>query len=175
MFDLAKLSKHSGQLSLLLNRIVEAVIALLLALLVLDVWLAVVDRYLFHWQLPWPEALARYLMIWAALLAASSGIARREHIGLSLMIGRFPEKTRRVFLVAVDIITLALFAYLVVYGTGFAQKGESRQAMILGMSLLLPFAAVPVSALLCAVQTVLVGMRDLGHYTVGGSSEEVSP
>ena len=174
MFDIGTLSKLSGRLSLTLNRVVEAVIALLLALLVLDVWLAVLDRYLFHWQLPWPEILARYLMIWAALLAASSGIARREHIGLSLMIRHFSPGFRRTLLVAVDFITLMLFVYLAVYGVGFAEKGGSRQAMILGLTLLLPFAAVPVSAALCAVQTLLVGLRDLGYCVVGGQSEEIS-
>ncbi|MEX3008486.1 TRAP transporter small permease [Hoeflea sp. TYP-13] len=166
MFDLKSMSERSGQLSRFLNMVVEAAVATLLGLLVLDVWLAVMDRYLFHWQLPWPEVLARYLMIWAALLAASSGIARREHIGLSVLIRRFPGGARKSVLVAVDLVTLALFVYLVIYGVGFAQKGESRQAMILGLSLLLPFAAVPASAALCAIQTVLVGIRDLGHYTV---------
>lgn len=173
MTDLGKLSKLSGQASFWLNRIVETVIAILLALLVLDVWLAVLDRYLFRWQLPWPEVLARYLMIWAALLAASSGIARREHIGLSLLIRHFSPGVRRALLVAVDMITLTLFVYLAIYGIGFAEKGGSRQAMILGLTLLLPFAAVPVSAGLCAIQTLLVGLRDLGHYAVGGQSEEV--
>ncbi len=172
MSDLGKLSQLSGQASLWLNRIVEAIIAILLALLVLDVWLAVLDRYLFRWQLPWPEVLARYLMIWAALLAASSGIARREHIGLSLLIRHFSPGFRRALLVAVDLITLSLFVYLAIYGIGFAEKGGSRQAMILGLTLLLPFAAVPVSASLCAIQTLLVGVRDLGHYAVGGQSEE---
>ncbi len=167
------LSQRSGQLSHWLNTITEIVIAALLGLLVLDVWLAVLDRYVFHWQLPWPEVLARFLMIWAALLAASCGIARREHIGLSVLVGRIPVRFRRYILVLVDLITLGLFVYLAIYGTEFAQKGGSRQAMILGISLLIPFAAVPVAALLCAVQTLLVGLRDVGHYAVGGQSGEV--
>ncbi|MCB1637400.1 MAG: hypothetical protein KDI15_00975, partial [Thiothrix sp.] len=54
-----------------INTIVEAIVAVLMLLLVLDVWLGVADRYFFHWQLPWPEELARYLMIWAAMLAVS--------------------------------------------------------------------------------------------------------
>ena len=58
-----------------INSVVEGIVAVLMLSLVLDVWLGVVDRYYFHWQLPWPEVLARYLMIWAALLAVSSGIA----------------------------------------------------------------------------------------------------
>jgi len=59
----------AATLSRSLNRVVERIIAALLLVLVLDVWLGVIDRYIFHWQLPWPEELARYLMICAALLA----------------------------------------------------------------------------------------------------------
>lgn len=172
MKRLSSLSHLSGRLSFGLNRLVEAVIATLLALLVLDVWLAVLDRYFFHWQLPWPEVLARYLMIWAALLAASSGIARREHIGLSLMTRRLSPPLRRAVLILVDLMTLALFVYLAIYGTEFAEKGASRQAMILGLTLLIPFAAVPVSAALCAVQTLLVGLRDLGHQSITAQNDE---
>ena len=67
----------AGQISDRLNRAIEAIVAAIMLLLVVDVWLGVLDRYLLHWQLPWPEELARYLMIWAAMLAVSCGIARR--------------------------------------------------------------------------------------------------
>ncbi|MDN3721601.1 TRAP transporter small permease [Roseibium salinum] len=105
-----------------LNFGVEAIIAILMALLVLDVWLGVVDRYFFHWQLPWPEILARYLMIWAAMLAVSSGIARRDHIGLTAAIMRIPAPLRRAVLVVIDLCTLALFLYVFWYGLGFCRK-----------------------------------------------------
>jgi hypothetical protein len=74
-----------------------------MALLVLDVWLGVVDRYYFRWQLNWPEAFARYLMIWAALLAISAGIARRDHIGLMSFVGRLPMRIRRGLLIFADL------------------------------------------------------------------------
>ncbi|WP_417432356.1 TRAP transporter small permease [Kiloniella sp.] len=149
-----------------LNWAVERIVALLMLLLVLDVWLGVVDRYLFHWQLPWPEVLARYLMIWAALLAISAGIARREHIGLSILIDRLPQGIRRPLLVLVDVITFALFAFLCWYGIDFAIGGGNRQAMIFGMTLAMPFAAIPVASAVAAVQVLLVAMRDQGEVII---------
>ncbi|WP_419905849.1 TRAP transporter small permease [Kiloniella sp.] len=146
-----------------LNWIVERLVALLMLLLVLDVWLGVIDRYLFHWQLPWPEVLARYLMIWAALLAISAGIARREHIGLSILIDRLPKFLRRTCLFSVDILTFGLFAFLCWYGIDFANGGSSRQAMIFDMTLAMPFAAIPVSAAIAALQVLFVAFRDQGQ------------
>lgn len=110
-----------------LNRAVELIVAALMVALVLDVWLGVIDRYHFHWQLPWPETLARYLMIWAAMLAVSSGIARREHIGLTTVIDRLPFPLRRALLMISDVLALGLFAFLLWFGIGFA-TGRRQQA-----------------------------------------------
>ncbi|WP_254055799.1 TRAP transporter small permease [Ruegeria sp. EL01] len=124
-----------------INSVVEGVVAALMLALVLDVWLGVIDRYYFHWQLPWPEVLARYLMIWAALLAVSSGIARRDHIGLTAFVMRLPIRLRRALLIAMDVLALALFLYVAFFGVSFAESGAPRQAMILTIPLLMNFKA----------------------------------
>ena len=161
----------AGRMSERLNWLVERIVAVLMLLLVLDVWLGVVDRYLFHWQLPWPEVVARYLMIWAALLAVSCGIARREHIGLSILIERLPVSLRRITLTAMDVVAFLLFFYIAWFGIGFAEGGSSRQAMIFGMTLALPFAAIPVSAGLAMLQLVLTAIRDQGTQSLTGQAE----
>ncbi len=163
----------AGRLSDITNTAVEALVALLMLILVLDVWLGVVDRYLFHWQLPWPEVLARYLMIWAAMLAVSCGIARREHIALSILLDRLPPALRRSALIAMDALTMGLFLYVFYYGIGFAQSGVNRQAMIFGMSLAPAFAAIPVAAALAVVQLALVLIRDLGTQHLVEQAEDV--
>ena len=167
------LGQRAGRISAGLNRLNEIVIGCLMAALVLDVWLGVVDRYLVHWQLPWPEQLARYLMIWAALLAISSGIARREHIGLTLLVDILPQKLRALSLMAMDLVAFAVFAYVAWYGIAFAQSGSGRQAMIFGMTMALPFAAVPVAAIMACLQLILVALRDQGNFLPHGQLEEV--
>lgn len=147
-----------------INRVVEAIVAILMLLLVLDVWLGVIDRYYFHWQLPWPEVIARYLMIWTAMLAVSSGIARREHIGLTAAIHAVPFGLRRTILVLMDLLALALFLYVLFYGIPFAQSAAARQAMIFGMSLAPFYAAIPAAAAIAAVQMLLVLIRDFGTH-----------
>ncbi|MFC3527127.1 TRAP transporter small permease [Paracoccus mangrovi] len=148
-----------------INAAVEAMVAFLMLALVLDVWLGVADRYFLGWQLPWPEEMARYLMIWAAMLAVSSGIARREHIGLTALIDMLPTALRRAVLIVVDLLVLALFLYVLWYGIGFANGGASRQAMILGASLRPFYAAIPVAAAIASVQIALVLMRDMGQHS----------
>ena len=163
----------AGQISDRLNRAIEAIVAAIMLLLVVDVWLGVLERYLLHWQLPWPEELARYLMIWAAMLAVSCGIARREHIGLSILLDKLPEGGRRGLLIAMDALAFLLFFYVFLYGIGFAATGLNRQAMIFGMSLAPAFAAIPVAAAIAATQLALVLIRDLGTQHLVDQAEEV--
>lgn len=56
-----------------LNRVVEWLCALILAVLILDVGVGVFGRYVIELPVTWTEELAHYLMIWAALLAVSCG------------------------------------------------------------------------------------------------------
>lgn len=134
-----------------------------MVLLVADVWLGVVARYVLRVQIPWTEELARYLMIWAALLAISCGIARREHIGFRLLLERFPAGLQKMFLVAFDAIAFALFAFFFIYGIGMTATGAKQFAMIFGMSMAIPYASVPASALLACIQILLTGIRDFGQ------------
>lgn len=160
--NLERLQQRARHYSQSLNWLVERIIALLMVLLVADVWLGVVARYVLRVQIPWTEELARYLMIWAALLAISSGIARREHIGFRLILERFPPSLQKTFLLAFDIIAFAFFAFLFIYGIGMTGTGAKQYAMIFGMSMAIPYASVPVSAFLACIQIILAGIRDLG-------------
>jgi TRAP-type transport system small permease protein len=140
--------------------ITDRAAAVLLALLVLDVWLGVLVRYALPLDLTFMEEAARYLMIWVALLAVSSGIPRREHIGVQVLFERLPPGLRRGLLGALDVLAFAFFVFLALYGLGLVERGGKTFTMIAGMSKALPFAAVPVGAALAALQIALVAVRD---------------
>ena len=68
---LTALAERASRISDRLNWATERLCALLAAILVLDVWLGVLVRYVVPWQLTFTEEAARYLMLWTALLAIS--------------------------------------------------------------------------------------------------------
>ncbi len=143
-----------------LGWLTDRVAAGLLMLLVLDVWLGVLVRYVVAWPLTFTEELARYLMIWVALLAVSCCIPRREHIGVQALFERLPAGLRRHLLLVIDVLGIAFFVFLFFYGLGLVERGGKTFTMIYGTSKALPFAAVPVGAALAAVQLSLVAIRD---------------
>lgn len=155
-----RIGQRVGQIAAGLDWLIARLCVVVLVLLVLDVWLGVVVRFVWPLPITWTEELARYLMIWLALLAASCGIARRAHIGVEIVPNLLPAEIRRWLRLLLDIVAFGFFAALVVYGWGFAEKGLARATMIYGISFFVPFLAVPVSAALCCVQLVLVAIRD---------------
>jgi len=152
----------AGALSLShrINWFVERGCVLLLVLLVLDVWLGVLVRYVIPLPLTFTEELARYLMIWMALLAVSSAIVYREHIGVELIFKRFPEGMRRWVAVGFDLIAFAFFFVLFWYGIEFAERGFKRVTMIYAIPKGYPFLGVPLAAGLASIQLLLTGIHD---------------
>ena len=150
----------AGRLSRRINHWIEAFCVFLLVVLVLDVWLGILVRYAIPLPLTFTEELARYLMIWMALLAVSSGIVYREHIGVEYVFKRFPAGMRRWMALAFDLISFAFFFLLLWYGIDFVERGFKRVTMIYGMPKGYPFIGVPLAAAMACVQLILTGVQD---------------
>jgi TRAP-type C4-dicarboxylate transport system permease small subunit len=54
--------------------------------------------------------------------------------------------------VCIDLIGLLFFLFLAWYGIGMTRAGLSQYATIFGMTMVVPFAAVPVSSALTSFQ-----------------------
>jgi TRAP-type C4-dicarboxylate transport system permease small subunit len=155
-----RLSEKAAALSASLNKAVEFVCALILAVLIVDIWIGVFGRYVFELPVTWAEELARYLMIWGALLAVSCGVARREHVAVTALLHRIPIRIRRWIDVAIDALAFAFFAFLCYFGIGMTQQGGTQYATIFEMTMTIPFASVPISSAVVCVQLVLMAVRD---------------
>lgn len=142
------------------NQRVEWLCAGILAVLVVDVGAGIFGRYVIELPVTWTEELARYLMIWAALLAVSCGVARREHVAVTALLERLPQNLQRQLGAAIDALGFAFFAFLCYFGIGMTKQGATQYATIFEMTMWLPFAAVPISSALACLQLVLTGVRD---------------
>jgi TRAP-type transport system small permease protein len=153
---IARLNAFGGRL----NWVVERFCALLMAALVMVIWFEVFQRYALRLGFTWGEELSRYIMIWAALMAVPVGAYRREHIGLELISNALPSAQRRYLRLALDIIGLAFFLFLTVYGVGMAASGKTQYATIFGMNMVVPFASVPICGALTSIQIIVTMLRD---------------
>mgnify|MGYP001814692907 FL=1 len=144
-----------------LNWVIERICAALMGIMVVVIWFEVVERYFLQLGFTWTEELSRYVMIWAALLAVSCGAYYREHIGLNIVKRLLPSRAARVLDIGLDLVSLAFFIFLAWYGIGMTKEGLTQFATIFGITMVVPFAAVPVSSALTAFQILAAMLR--GH------------
>jgi TRAP-type C4-dicarboxylate transport system permease small subunit len=142
-----------------LNWFVERLCAALMGVMVVVIWFEVVERYFLQLGFTWTEEFSRYVMIWAALLAVSCGAYYREHIGLNIVKRMLPDRASRILDIGLDLVSLAFFVYLAWYGIGMTKEGLTQFATIFGITMVVPFAAVPVSSALTAFQILAAMLR----------------
>lgn len=151
-----------------LNWLVERVCALLVAAMVVIIWFEVLERYFLELGMTWTEELSRYIMIWTALLAVSCGAYYREHIGLALIRQILSPRAGKILVFCLDIVSLVFFLFLAYYGIFMTQAGLGQFATIFGMTMVVPFAAVPLSSLLAAFQVLVAMLRGPDPVVAGG-------
>jgi TRAP-type C4-dicarboxylate transport system permease small subunit len=129
------------------------------------VLLGVFFRYVMRQPLSWSEEVARYLMIWAASLAVSIGIMRREHLGITFLIGKFPPSFQKYIAVLVNLCVLWFLWVLTKFGYFMAVEGKTQLSPILSqygkISMVWSLAAIPVAGGLAMIQTFLQILIDL--------------
>ncbi len=145
-----------------LNRGIECVCAALMAALVLVVGFEVLQRYVLRLGHTWGEECSRYLMIWAALLAVPIGAYRREHVGLEFVQNALPARVARALRLGLDLLGVAFFLFLTVYGVGMAAAGATQYTTLFGMTMVVPFASVPACGALTSFQILVTMLRDRG-------------
>lgn len=155
-----------------LNWTLERICAVLVGVMVVIVWVGILSRYGgrvgIELGFTWTEELARYVMIWAALLAVPCGAYYREHIGLGLLLERLPDPFRRALRTTLDLCGIAFFLFLFVFGVGMVADGAHQYATIFGMTMAVPFASVPAATGLTVLQIAATMIREAAFSGVAG-------
>ena len=138
-----------------LGKITIFIVIILAAIMVLTVLVGVFFRYVLHNSLSWSEELARYLMIWAALLSISIGIKDKEHVGIQLIIRNIPIKYARILNFLVNIIILIFLGVLSYKGMFVAVKAIPQLSLGLGISMSWALLSIPVSGVLSIIQQII--------------------
>lgn len=120
----------------LATRVLEGLLALLLAAMVVLVFGNVVLRYAFNSGLAYAEELSRFCFVWLVFLGAVLALRERAHLGMDGLLRRLPHAARRACVVISHGLMLLACSVLV--------RG-SWSHMVLGQSNLAPVTGLPLS------------------------------
>ena len=132
----------------ILDRALEVLVIVAMAVLVLDVVWQVVTRYVLKHPCSWTEELATFLMIWVGLLGASVGLNRKAHLGVDYITMKLSPK-KRAYVELFAFLMVAVFSLLVLVMGGIELVKltlESRQVSpSLGWKMGYVYLALPIS------------------------------
>jgi TRAP-type C4-dicarboxylate transport system permease small subunit len=155
-----------------LDCVLGHLIALLMAVMVLNVVWQVFTRFVLRAPSGYTEELSRYLMIWAGLLGAAYVAGQNGHLALDLLSGRSQGKAKRVWDRVIHAFGL-LFTLLVLVVGGsrlvLIQLQLGQVSPALGINMGLVYLAVPIAGMLMAFYSLasIVSPRDesIDHQT----------
>ena len=104
--------RRAAALDRALALITEVPAAALTAVEILVLFAGVVSRYVFHAPLTWSDELASILFLWLAMLGAVIALRRGEHMRLTAIVSRLPERWRALA-ETVAALVVAVFVLLV--------------------------------------------------------------
>ena len=98
-------------------------------------------RYLLQASLSWSEELARYLLMWLAMLSAAYGFKIKAHFALVFVVNRFPGGVRRAISLAVSILVCALLLLFVLKAVEITWSVRRQTGPATGLSKAFPYAS----------------------------------
>lgn len=128
----------------------------------------VVARYVFEAPLSWSEELARFLLMWLAMLSAAYGFKLRVHFALRLVVSACPPGVQRVvqiLVTAVAALFLLAFLYLSIK---FVLGVDGHIAPALRIPMEIPYASSIVGSALMLYYLLKTFWQDERHRQSSG-------
>ena len=148
----------------LVERVLEWLIAALVAALLLIVSSTFIDRHFVTLPMAAPDAYARVMLVWLTFIGFALAVKNGTNIRVDLIDARLPEKVRRILEYVFDVVMLGLTVMLGVNGWRLVVIGLDQERLGTGMSEAWPSAALFVSCIVLVLFLLLrIALRFAGR------------
>lgn len=159
-----------------LDRLLEGLVIVVVAVLVLDVLWQVFTRFVLNNPSSWTEELAVFLLIWVALLGAAVALGRGAHLGIDYFVGKLPERMRLATEVFV-FFCVAAFSFLVMVVGGidlvWSMLLLGQPSPALGVEMGHVYLAVPISGFFLTLYAVIGLLERLAAFRQGSPTHQI--
>lgn len=146
------------------EKLLEWLIALLVAGLVLIVGSQFVDRHFVTLPIPAPDAYARIMLVWLTFVGFALAVKNGVNIRVDLIDTHLPAKVQLVLEYVFDVTTLVLTVIIGVHGWRLIEIGQGQERLGTVLSEAWPSAALVVSCVLLVLFLVLrIVLRAVGR------------
>jgi tripartite ATP-independent transporter DctM subunit len=115
-------------------RLVEMVAVMCLAADFFVLLWGVVSRYVFAHPIVWGEEVASILFLWLGMLGAVVALSKREHMALSTIVDRLPQRYRPAVSAFASALAAVFLAVMIVPACRYLQESRAVTTPVLGIS-----------------------------------------
>lgn len=146
-----------------IDNILGNFLALLMAIMTLDVLWGVFTRYAMGSQASWSEELARFLLIWIGILGAAYASGKNMHLAIDLLMPRLNNKRKKRLYLFIS-TTIILFAVAVMVVGGLRLMYITQVLGQLSPALRIPMAAVYSVVPLSGILVIYYKVSNMAQY-----------
>jgi TRAP-type C4-dicarboxylate transport system permease small subunit len=138
-----------------LNKVLEVVIAVLVAAMVLGNFWQIFTRFVLNNAASWTEEFLRYALIWLTMLGVPYAYGKNQHIAIEFVVDTFSKKGKTIDSIFVEIIVLIISVFVMIIG-GFMVTANAvgQTSPALGMPMQFYYLGVPVCGILMLIYTL---------------------
>lgn len=147
------MSKHLARL----QKIEDFILVSSFVIMVVASFAQVANRNVFHLGISWFEELARYAMVYMALLAAETGLRDGSQISITAITDKCPHNLRKILhmLAKLVVIVFAVVCFFSSFTILSTQISSGQVSPGLRVPMIVPYLALPLSfGIVSVVQTL---------------------
>ncbi|MDY9921072.1 MAG: TRAP transporter small permease [Synergistota bacterium] len=110
------MTKTLEKLNWYIDKIEDILLTYLMIIMTSVIFLQVIMRYIFNNSFTWCEEFSVICFMWITWIGASNGVKKGTHIRILILIDLLNEKTKKIFMLIIDIIWFLFTLLLVKYG-----------------------------------------------------------
>ena len=154
-----------------LNKALELLAGLSMAVMVILTTYQVIARYIFNSPSTWSEELVGYLFGWSTLFGATIVSGERGHMNIPILVDRFQPGMRKAFHILWEVVAFVFSATILVFGGWqVSNLAMGQQTSSLGVAVGVFYWAMPI----CGVVILLYSVLNIVGIAQGTISLEVA-
>ncbi|MCR5085310.1 MAG: TRAP transporter small permease [Succinivibrionaceae bacterium] len=145
----------------MLDRGIFVVCSVILCLMVADVTWQVTSRYLLSDPASFTDEVARFLMIWLALLGGAYLFGTKGHLAVTMLVDKFSERNRYLVTWFSYLLVLFFASFSLIYGgINLVMRTAKQVSPAVHLPMGLVYSILPISGCLIILYVVL-NLREL--------------
>lgn len=134
--------------------VIEHIVLILVIIMIINIWAAVLFRYVLHSSLFWSEELGRYLMIWFGYLGCAMAVRDNSHAKINFFVEIFPLKMQRIFSLISNFIISVFVILVFIKSIAYLGNLKGQVSSSLQIPMVIPYVSITVGMILMLVMNI---------------------